>query len=120
MAHAGLLPRLTTPGEVEKVDLWRVGVVRRGDAHEGPFAALPAALESVAHAAVDTVDLLTANYPLRPCRLMGSRRALIPVTLEHGFLIRGADARKGEKTRLRADVYDDRMTTTVMAGRMAR
>jgi tetratricopeptide (TPR) repeat protein len=44
LARAGLLPRLTTPGVVAEVDLWRVAVVRPGDAHEGPFAALAAAL----------------------------------------------------------------------------
>jgi hypothetical protein len=44
LARAGLLPRLTTPGVVADVDIWRSCVFRPGDSPEGPFAALAAAL----------------------------------------------------------------------------
>lgn len=44
LARAGLVPRLTTPGVVEAVDLWRVAAMRPGDSQGGPVAALAAAL----------------------------------------------------------------------------
>ena len=44
LARAGLLPRLTTPGVVPGVDLWRIAVLRPSDRLEGPFASLAAAL----------------------------------------------------------------------------
>ncbi len=43
LARAGLVPRLTTPGVVKEVDVWRVGVLRPGDG-ASPFAALAEAL----------------------------------------------------------------------------
>jgi hypothetical protein len=44
LARAGLLPRLTTPGVIKEVDVWRIAVVRPGDNPTGPFAALATAL----------------------------------------------------------------------------
>ena len=44
LARAGLIPRLTTPGVIKEVDVWRVAVMRPGDSPAGPFAALAAAL----------------------------------------------------------------------------
>jgi tetratricopeptide (TPR) repeat protein len=44
LARAGLIPRLTTPGVVRDVDVWRVAVFRPGDSPNGPFAALAQAL----------------------------------------------------------------------------
>lgn len=44
LARAGLVPRLTIPGVVEAVDLWRAAVFRPGDSPDGPIAALAAAL----------------------------------------------------------------------------
>src|SRR5580692_8623449 len=44
LARAGLLPRLTTPGVVSEVDVWRLAVMRPGDSPAGPVAALAAAL----------------------------------------------------------------------------
>ena len=44
LARAGLVPRLTTPGVVPEVDIWRVAVIRPGDSPQGPIAALAAAL----------------------------------------------------------------------------
>ena len=44
LARAGLVPRLTTPGVIKEVDVWRVAVMRPGDSPAGPFAALAAAL----------------------------------------------------------------------------
>jgi tetratricopeptide (TPR) repeat protein len=44
LVRAGLVPRLTTPGVIKEVDIWRVVVMRPGDNPAGPFAALAAAL----------------------------------------------------------------------------
>jgi eukaryotic-like serine/threonine-protein kinase len=44
LARAGLIPRLTTPGVVKEVDVWRIAVMRPGDSPAGPFVALAAAL----------------------------------------------------------------------------
>jgi hypothetical protein len=44
LARAALVPRLTTPGVIKEVDVWRIAVTRPGDSPAGPFAALAAAL----------------------------------------------------------------------------
>ena len=44
LARAGLVPRLTTPGVVKEVDVWRIAVMRPGDSPAGPFMALAAAV----------------------------------------------------------------------------
>jgi eukaryotic-like serine/threonine-protein kinase len=44
LARAGLIPRLTTPGVIPGVHLWRVARVKPGDGETGPVAALAAAL----------------------------------------------------------------------------
>ena len=44
LARAGLVPRITTPGVVEAVELWRVATLRPGDSPDGPVPALAAAL----------------------------------------------------------------------------
>src|ERR1700733_2467661 len=44
LARAGLVPRLTTPGVIKDVDVWRIAVMRPGDSPTGPFMALAAAL----------------------------------------------------------------------------
>ena len=44
LARAGVIPRLTTPGVIAAVDLWRVAATRPGDSPDGPFASLAAAL----------------------------------------------------------------------------
>jgi hypothetical protein len=44
LARAGLIPRLTTPGVVKDVDLWRAAVLCPADNPAGPFAALAEAL----------------------------------------------------------------------------
>ena len=44
LALAGLVPRLTAPGVVPSVDLWRVAVMRPGENPSGPVAALAAHL----------------------------------------------------------------------------
>ncbi|MGA7458535.1 MAG: tetratricopeptide repeat protein, partial [Methyloceanibacter sp.] len=44
LALAGLVPRLTAPGVVPAVDLWRVAVMRPGEHEGGPVAALAARL----------------------------------------------------------------------------
>ena len=44
LARAGLIPRLTTPGVVASVDVWRVARMKPSDGGAGPLAALAAAL----------------------------------------------------------------------------
>ena len=44
LALAGLAPRLTAPGVVPSVDIWRVAVMRPGEHEGGPVAALAARL----------------------------------------------------------------------------
>jgi hypothetical protein len=44
LSRAGIVPRLTTPGVIKEVDVWRIAVMRPGDSPAGPFAALSAAL----------------------------------------------------------------------------
>lgn len=44
LARAGLIPRLTTPGVVETVDLWRVVLMKPGEGQDGPVSALAGAL----------------------------------------------------------------------------
>jgi eukaryotic-like serine/threonine-protein kinase len=44
LVRAGVVPRLTTPGVIKEVDVWRIAVMRPGDSPAGPFAALAAAL----------------------------------------------------------------------------
>ncbi|NBC32037.1 MAG: AAA family ATPase [Alphaproteobacteria bacterium] len=44
LARAGLVPRLTAPGAVQAVDIWRVASMRPGEHADGPFAALAAQL----------------------------------------------------------------------------
>ena len=50
LALAGLAPRLTAPGVVPSVDLWRVAVMRPGEHEGGPVAALAARLFETAAA----------------------------------------------------------------------
>ena len=44
LARAGLIPRLTTPGVVASVDLWRVARMKPGEGQADPLMALAAAL----------------------------------------------------------------------------
>jgi len=44
LAHAGLVPRLITPGVVPAVDVWRVAAMRPSEHADGPLAALAARL----------------------------------------------------------------------------
>jgi WD40 repeat protein len=44
LARAGLIPRLTTPGLVASVDLWRVARMKPGEGQAGPLMALATAL----------------------------------------------------------------------------
>ncbi|MGA2815694.1 MAG: tetratricopeptide repeat protein, partial [Xanthobacteraceae bacterium] len=44
LVRAGVIPRLTTPGVIKEVDVWRIAVMRPGDSPAGPFAALATAL----------------------------------------------------------------------------
>ncbi|MEZ5873889.1 MAG: tetratricopeptide repeat protein [Hyphomicrobiales bacterium] len=40
LALAGLVPRITAPGVVSSVDIWRVAVMRPGESPDGPLASL--------------------------------------------------------------------------------
>ena len=44
LARAGLIPRLTTPGVVAAVDLWRVARMKPAEGQAGPLMALATAL----------------------------------------------------------------------------
>jgi tetratricopeptide (TPR) repeat protein len=44
LARAGLIPRLTTPGVVASVDVWRVARMKPGEGQAGPLMALATAL----------------------------------------------------------------------------
>lgn len=37
LARAGLIERITTPGAVAEIDLWRVAVMRPSDSTDGPY-----------------------------------------------------------------------------------
>ena len=59
LARAGLIPRLTTPGVVASVDLWRVARMKPGEGQAGPLMALATAL-----LAPDTLpELAQGDYP---------------------------------------------------------
>jgi tetratricopeptide (TPR) repeat protein len=57
LARAGLIPRLTTPGVVASVDLWRVARMKPSDGPAGPLAALASALAEV------LPELAQSDYP---------------------------------------------------------
>src|SRR5215472_7288747 len=59
LARAGLIPRLTTPGVVASVDLWRVALMKPGEGQAGPLLALAAALL----AARALPELVQGDYP---------------------------------------------------------
>jgi tetratricopeptide (TPR) repeat protein len=44
LVRAGLIPRLTTPGIIAAVDIWRVAIMKPSDGQTGPIASLAAAL----------------------------------------------------------------------------
>jgi len=48
LVRAGLVPRLTTPGVIQKVDLWRVAALRPSDSPRGPIDAMAHALMQAA------------------------------------------------------------------------
>ncbi len=82
LALAGLVPRLTAPGVVPAVDLWRVAVMRPGEHEGGPVAALAARLFDTASDNEDECPLAAlpemaverlrdaggARQAARPCR----------------------------------------------------
>jgi energy-coupling factor transporter ATP-binding protein EcfA2 len=67
LARAGLIPRLTTPGVVASVDLWRVARMKPGEGQAGPLTALatallaPDALPELAHGDYPTAASLADN-----------------------------------------------------------
>jgi tetratricopeptide (TPR) repeat protein len=44
LARAGLIPRLTTPGVVAAIDVWRIATMKPGEGQTGPVSSLAAAL----------------------------------------------------------------------------
>jgi tetratricopeptide (TPR) repeat protein len=44
LARAGLIPRLTTPGVVASVEIWRTAIMKPGEGQAGPVASLATAL----------------------------------------------------------------------------
>jgi WD40 repeat protein len=67
LARAGLIPRLTTPGMVVSVDLWRVARMKPADERAGPHVALatalfaPDALPELTHSDYPTAAALADN-----------------------------------------------------------
>jgi WD40 repeat protein len=67
LARAGLIPRITTPGVVEFVDLFRVARMKPADGHAGPLVALatalfdPGALPELAQGDYPTAAVLADN-----------------------------------------------------------
>ena len=67
LARAGLIPRLTTPGVVASVDLWRVARMKPSEGQAGPLMALATtllttdALPELAHGDYPTADSLADN-----------------------------------------------------------
>jgi tetratricopeptide (TPR) repeat protein len=57
LARAGLIPRLTTPGVVATVDLWRAARMKPSDGQTGPLAALASALAEA------LPELAQGDYP---------------------------------------------------------
>ena len=74
LALAGLVPRLTAPGVVPAVDLWRVAVMRPGEHEGGPVAALAARL-------FDTVSDNEDECPLAALPEMASSDYATPAEL---------------------------------------
>jgi hypothetical protein len=59
LARAGLIPRLTTPGVVASVDVWRVARMKPSEGQAGPLMALATAL----FAADALPELAQSDYP---------------------------------------------------------
>jgi len=57
LARAGLIPRLTTPGVVASVDVWRLARMKPSDGGAGPLAALATALFGA------LPELVQGDYP---------------------------------------------------------
>lgn len=100
LARAGVIPRLTTPGVVASVDVWRTAIMKPSEGQSGPLAslatALLTALPELAQGDFPTVGALTDN--LR----RGGPSAARPVV---GALARVAEAmqrKHASETRPRA------------------
>jgi eukaryotic-like serine/threonine-protein kinase len=74
LARAGLIPRLTTPGVVASVDLWRVARMKPGEGQAGPLMALATALL----AADALTELGQGDYPTALALADNLRRAGSP------------------------------------------
>jgi len=92
LARAGLIPRLTTPGVVPSVDVWRVAIMKPSEGQGGAVASLAAALAEalpeLAQGDFPTADALADN--LR----RGGAAAARPIA---GALTRMADALQRER-----------------------
>ena len=81
LARAGLIPRLTTPGVVASVDLWRVARMKPGEGQAGPLMALatallaPDALPELAQGDYPTAASLADNLATRRHRLRAADHA---------------------------------------------
>ena len=66
LARAGLIPRLTTPGVVASVDLWRAARMKPSDGQAGPLAAMASvlaeALPELAQSDYPTPAMLADNF----------------------------------------------------------
>ncbi len=92
LARAGLIPRLTTPGIVASVDIWRVAIMKPSEGQAGAIASLAAALftalPELAHSDYPAADALADN--LR----RGGAAAVRPIT---AALLRVAEAERQQR-----------------------
>ncbi len=92
LARAGLIPRLTTPGVIADVDVWRTALMKPSEAQAGPVASLAAALfdalPELAQGDFPNAEALTDNLQ------RGGAAAARPVT---GALTRIADAAQAKR-----------------------
>ena len=112
LARAGLIPRITAPGFIADVDLWRVAVMRPA-AGQTPFHALAEALfaetvaetASIAHA---LPELIKGDYPTRQAlaELMsnGNESAVYPINAVLDRIAAEEQVRGGFDRKLRADL----------------
>lgn len=116
LVKAGLLPRLTTPGVVASVDIWRTVLLRPGEGSEDPIATLAARLFDGPNAIEEAdrgrpfalPELRQGDYgsPERLSALLGHAddAAVAPIVAALDKVARTAAATDGHDRPLRADL----------------
>jgi hypothetical protein len=102
LARAGLIPRLTTPGVVPAVEVWRVALMKPSEGQAGPVASLAAglfaALPELAQGDFPTADALADN--LR----RGGAAAARPIVGALGRIAEAAQRERQAEQPLRSGV----------------